>query len=102
MSELLQRVKKDLDMYGFHVLKTFKGRAALNKAVDTFFNTDKEWASQWSSKDVTQSAFIVYERMKRTRKYIGFKFVIGDIDTGSVLGEEHLYDEDIAHTLMKK
>jgi len=81
------------------ILKVYKGKYALHKIKNLFFDDDKKkaskWASKWNNYEKGQSLFIIYSYQKQKNKNIHFKFVIGDKDDGSVLGEKHRYDKGI-------
>jgi len=75
------------------IVKVIKGQAALDAIRKVFFGDDKveaeKWQKEtkWSSRDIADSIFFIYERkmIKNTKKVC--KFVIGNQDSGSVLGQ---------------
>ena len=75
------------------IIKVIKGKAALDAIKKVFFGDDKvvaeRWQKEiiWSSRDIANSIFFIYERklIKNTIKEC--KFVIGHKDGGSVLGQ---------------
>lgn len=75
------------------ITKVVKGKAALAAIKKVFFGDDKvvaeRWQKEiiWSSRDIADSIFIIYKQklIKNTIKKC--KFVIGNKDSGSVLGQ---------------
>jgi hypothetical protein len=75
------------------IIKILKGKAAFNAIQKVFFGDDKvlaeKWQKEiiWSSRDIANSIFFIYEQnlIKNTIK--GCKFVIGNKDNGSVFGQ---------------
>ena len=75
------------------IIKVVKGKAALAAIKKVFFGDDKveadKWQKEiiWSSRDIANSIFIIYKQklIKNTIKKC--KFVIGNKDSGSVLGQ---------------
>jgi hypothetical protein len=75
------------------IVKVVKGKAALDAIREAFFGDDKveadKWQkkTKWSSRDIAESIFFIYERkMKKNTKKV-CKFVIGREGNGSVLGQ---------------
>lgn len=75
------------------IVKVVKGRAALDGIRKAFFGDDKveadKWQkkTKWSSRDIAESIFFVYERKLRKNTERVCKFVIGRKGDGSVLGQ---------------
>jgi hypothetical protein len=75
------------------IIKVLKGKAAFNAIQKVFFGDDKvvaeRWKKEiiWSSHDIANSIFFIYEQklIKNTIKEC--IFVIGNKDSGSVLGQ---------------
>lgn len=75
------------------ILLLVKGKAALDGIRKVLFADDTveadKWQKKlkWSSRDISNSIFFIYERklIKNTEK--GCKFVIGERGKGSVLGQ---------------
>ena len=75
------------------IVKVVKGKAALDAIKKVFFGDDKvvaeRWQKEiiWSSRDIANSIFFIYEQKLIKNKIKGCKFVIGNKDSGSVLGQ---------------
>ena len=75
------------------IVKVVKGQAALDGIRKAFFGDDKveadKWQkkTKWSSHDIAESIFFVYERKMRKNTEKVCKFVIGRKGDGSVLGQ---------------
>jgi hypothetical protein len=75
------------------IIKVLKGKAALDAIKKEFFGDDKvvaeKWQKEiiWSSRDIANSIFFIYEQKLIKNKIKGCKFVIGNKDSGSVLGQ---------------
>ncbi len=80
-----------------NILEIYQGKKAVNCIKTLFFGENvtqaTEWAKKWNSYEKSQSIMIIYESKKIKNTIIGFKFVIGTIDSGSVLGEKHKYEK---------
>jgi hypothetical protein len=79
------------------ILNINQGKKAVDCIKILFFGENvthaAEWAKQWNSYEKSQSIMIIYESKKTKNAIIGFKFVIGTINSGSVLGEKHNYEK---------
>ena len=75
------------------IIKVLKGKAALDAIKKVFFGDDKvvaeKWQKEiiWSSRDIANSIFFIYERKLIKNTIKGCKFIIGNKDSGSVLGQ---------------
>ena len=75
------------------IVKVVKGQAALDGIRKVFFGDDKVQADnwqkklKWSSHDIAESIFFIYERKLRKNTEKVCKFVIGRKGDGSVLGQ---------------
>jgi hypothetical protein len=75
------------------IIKVIKGKAALDAIKKVFFGDDKvvaeKWQKEtiWTSHDIANSIFFIYERKLIKNTIKGCKFVIGHKDGGSVLGQ---------------
>ena len=75
------------------IVKVVKGQAALDGIRKAFFGDDKVQADKWqkklkwSSRDIAESIFFIYERKLRKNTEKVCKFVIGRKGDGSVLGQ---------------
>ena len=82
-----------------NIKKIYKGSIALNKIKKLFFYENKkeanEWAQRWTPYEKSQCIFVIYTYKKRVNIDIVFKFIIGNKDSGSVLGEKYNYKKGI-------
>tara|TARA_Y100000768_G_C23823504_1_gene607739 strand:+ start:144 stop:479 length:336 start_codon:yes stop_codon:yes gene_type:complete len=100
MSELARKVieqsKKDKKI---KIIKKIHGKNAVCCIKSLFFGENsseaRTWAQAWNNYEKSRSIMIVYERKKIKNKVIGFKFTIGSLATGSVLGQEHDYEKGL-------
>jgi hypothetical protein len=75
------------------IIKVLKGKAALAAIKKVFFGDDKVTAERWqkeiiwTSRDIANSIFFIYERKLIKNTIKGCKFVIGHKNGGSVLGQ---------------
>jgi hypothetical protein len=75
------------------IIKILKGKAALDAIKKVFFGDDKvvaeKWQKEiiWSSRDIANSIFFIYEQKLIKNTIKGCKFVIGHKNGGSVLGQ---------------
>lgn len=92
-NHFLDRLKNDKRI---NIVEIHKGAIGLKKVKKMFFKEDIEaankWAKTWSSYNKSQSIFVVYTYKKRVNMDMHFKFVIGDMESGSVLGEKYNYE----------
>lgn len=72
------------------ILYQTKGKKAIDQAKK--LNLVDEWVDKSSTKDKTNAILIIYSRKLRVNKIIIIKFVIGNRDTGSVIGEKYSYN----------
>jgi hypothetical protein len=81
------------------IIKKYTGINAVNKAKKLFFRGDKKEAELWlknrTINEKKKAIFFVYVRRLQKSEKVGFKFVIGDYETSSVVGEEHNYKTGI-------
>ena len=89
--EYLEDIQKDPKC---KVLKTVNGTRAL-QIMREVLNTPKEWMSQLSPYEKKNALLIVYSIKKIKNKVIVFQIVIGNKETGSVLGEKFTYDKGL-------
>jgi hypothetical protein len=79
------------------ILYTEKGGAAVNSMKQVFFPYDEAEADKWAAHITpTQKRtahFIVYSQLKRTKKVIIFKLLLGTKETGSSPGEQFTYEK---------
>lgn len=89
--EYLEGIQKDPKC---KVLHTVNGARAVN-IMQEVLNTPKEWMSQWSPYEKRNALLIIYSIKKIKNKRIVFQIVIGNKETGSVLGEHFAYDKGL-------
>ena len=77
----------------------YGGINAVNKIKKLFFPNNESkasiWAKHWNNEEQQHAIFFVYTLQQMGETKIGFKFVIGESDTGSILGEIHDYEKGI-------
>ena len=79
------------------ILHTAKGADAVNKIKQTLFPYDEQAANNWAA-EITpgqrrSAHLIVYSQLKRTKKVIIFKLLLGTKETGSSPGEQFAYEK---------
>ncbi len=92
--EYLDELKEDPKI---QILHTAKGAAAMNSIKQALFPYDEEAADKWAA-EITPSQkrsaqLIVYSQMKRTKKVIVFKLLLGTKETGSSPGQQFTYEK---------
>ena len=79
------------------ILHTAKGVAAMNSIKHALFPYDEaeadNWAAQISPVQKRSAQLIVYSQLKRTKKVIIFKLLLGTKETGSSPGEKFTYEK---------
>lgn len=77
------------------ILKKVRGGPAVTAVKKLLYPDDSadatRWASQWTAAQKRGALLFFYERKKRTQSAIGFRFVIGTEENGSVVGQEYSY-----------
>uniref|UniRef100_A0A6C0BL98 Uncharacterized protein n=1 Tax=viral metagenome TaxID=1070528 RepID=A0A6C0BL98_9ZZZZ len=76
------------------VLDTVHGSRAVS-IMKEVFDTPKEWMAQLSPYEKRNALLIVYSIKKIKNKVIIFQIVVGNKETGSVLGERFAYEKGI-------
>jgi hypothetical protein len=94
VQEDLDELKKDPKV---QILHTEKGAAAMNSIKQALFPYDEEAADKWAA-EITPSQkrsaqLIVYSQLKRTKKVIIFKLLLGTKETGSSPGQQLTYEK---------
>ena len=92
--EYLDELKEDPKI---QILHTAKGAAAMNSIKQALFPYDEEAADKWAA-EITPSQkrsaqLIVYSQLKRTKKVITFKLLLGTKETGSSPGQQLTYEK---------
>ena len=92
--EYLDELKEDPKI---QILHTAKGAAAMNSIKQALFPYDEEAADKWAA-EITLSQkrsaqLIVYSQLKRTKKVIIFKLLLGTKETGSSPGQQFTYEK---------
>jgi hypothetical protein len=92
--EYIDELKEDTKIQILHVAK---GGAAVNHMKEILFPYDEEegnkWSSQFTADKKRTAQLIVYSHMKRTKKTIIFKLLIGTKEEGSLVGEQVTYEK---------
>ena len=92
--EYLDELKEDPKV---QILYMAKGAAAMNSIKQALFPYDEEAADKWAA-EITPSQkrsahLIVYSQLKRTKKVIIFKLLLGTKETGSSPGQQLTYEK---------
>lgn len=95
VQEDLDELKKDPKV---QILHTEKGAAAVNIMKQVFYPYDQEAADKWLTKftpaDKTTANLIIYSQLKRIKKVIVFKLLVGRTrDKGSSPGQQLTYEK---------
>jgi hypothetical protein len=92
--EYLDELKEDPKI---QILHTAKGAAAMNSIKQSLFPYDEEaadkWATEIKSSQKRSAQLIVYSQLKRTKKVIVFKLLLGTKETGSSPGQQFTYEK---------
>jgi len=92
--EYLDELKEDPKV---QILHTAKGVAAMNSIKQALFPYNEEaadnWATEITSSQKRSAHLIVYSQLKRTKKVIIFKLLLGTKETGSSPGQQFTYEK---------
>lgn len=92
--EDLDELKKDPKV---QILHTEKGAAAVNIMKQVFYPYDEEgadkWLRQFTPAQKRTAHLIVYSQLKRTKKVIIFKLLVGTKETGTSPGQQFTYEK---------
>jgi len=92
--EYLDELKEDPKV---QILHTAKGAGAMNSIKQALFPYDEEaadkWAAEITSSQKRSAQLIVYSQLKRTKKVIIFKLLLGTKETGSSPGQQLTYEK---------
>ena len=89
--EYLETIQKDPKC---KVLDTVSGTRAVH-IMKEVFNASTDWMSQWSPYEKRNALLIIYSLKKIKNKVIIFQIVIGNKETGSLLGEKFEYKKGL-------
>ena len=86
--KLVKRIEKDPKLT---IMEIHCGANAVKKIKNLFFPNNKikgtKWASKWNNYERSKSVLVIYSRKVIKNTYIQFKFIIGEGDNLSSLGE---------------
>ena len=86
--KLVKRIEKAPKLT---IMETYYGANAVKKIKNLFFPNNKiegiKWASKWNNYEKSKSVFVIYSRKVIKNTYIHFKFIIGEGDNLTSLGE---------------
>jgi hypothetical protein len=92
--EYINELKEDPKV---QILHTANGGDSVNKIKQALFPYDEaeadKWAAQIPSVQKRSAQLIVYSQLKRTKKVIVFKLLLGTKETGSSPGEKFTYEK---------
>jgi len=92
--EYISELKEDPKV---QILYTAKGVAAMNSIKHALFPYDEAEADKWAAQILPvqkrSAQLIVYSQLKRTKKVIIFKLLLGTKETGSSPGEKFTYEK---------
>ena len=79
------------------ILHTAKGAQAVNIMKQALFPYDEQAADKWLTQFTTgqkrTAHLIIYSQLKRTKKVIVFKLLVGTKETGSSPGQQFTYEK---------
>ena len=79
------------------ILHTAKGAQAVNIMKQALFPYDEQAADKWLTQFTTgqkrSAHLIIYSQLKRTKKVIIFKLLVGTKETGSSPGQQLTYEK---------
>jgi hypothetical protein len=92
--EYIDELKEDPKNQILHIAK---GGVAVNHMKEVLFPYDQEegntWSSQFTAGKKRTAQLVVYSQMKRTKKTIIFKLLIGTKEEGSLVGQQVNYEK---------
>jgi hypothetical protein len=92
--EYLDELKEDPKV---QILHTAKGGAAMNSIKQALFPYDEQAANNWAAEispvQKRSAQLIVYSQLKRTKKVIIFKLLLGTKEKGSSPGQQFTYEK---------
>jgi hypothetical protein len=96
IDEYLENIQTDPKCKVLHIIKD--GRAVKIMKEVLFKDESEEankWANNWTPYEKRNALLIVYSRKKIKNKEIIFQLLIGNKETGSVLGERFTYEKGL-------
>lgn len=99
MSDLAQQILNNYQTNNIKIIKIFYGLEAIDRATDVF-NVSRYMLDQWPIYQKQQAMFLIYVKKLPMQRYVGFKFVMGDFNFNSILGQE--YDYETGKNIIKK
>ena len=79
------------------ILHTAKGAQAVNAMKQALFTYDEQaadkWLTQFTPGQKRTANLIIYSQLKRTKKVIVFKLLVGTKETGSSPGQQFTYEK---------
>ena len=79
------------------ILHTTKGAQAVNAMKQALFPYDEQaadkWLTQFTPAQKRTAHLIIYSQLKRTKKVIVFKLLVGTKETGSSPGQQFTYEK---------
>jgi len=92
--EYISELKEDPKV---QILHTAKGGAAMNFIKQALFSYDEQaannWAAEISPAQKRSAQLIIYLQLKRTKKVIIFKLLLGTKEKGSSPGQQFTYEK---------
>ena len=87
--EYINELKEDPKV---QILHTVKGANAVNILKQVFYPYDELEGDKWFTQ-FTPAHLIIYSQLKRTKKVIVFKLLVGKKETGSSPGQQVTYEK---------
>jgi len=89
--EYINELKEDPKVQILHIVK---GANAVNILKQVFYPYDELEGDKWSTPAQKRTAhLIIYSQLKRTKKVIIFKLLVGKKETGSSPGQQVTYEK---------
>ena len=92
--EYINELKEDPKV---QILHTVKGANAVNILKQVFYPYDElegdKWFTQFTPAQKRTAHLIIYSQLKRTKKVIVFKLLVGNKETGSSPGQQVTYEK---------
>ena len=92
--DYIDELKEDAKV---QILHTTKGVQAVNAMKEVLFPYDEQtadkWLTQFTPAQKRTAHLIVYSQLKRTKKVIVFKLLLGTKETGSSPGQQFTYEK---------
>lgn len=92
--EYINELKEDPKVQILHIVK---GANAVNILKQVFYPYDElegdKWLTQFTPSQKRTAHLIIYSQLKRTKKVIVFKLLVGKKETGSSPGQQVTYEK---------